>query len=146
MGNYGEVRKKAPLSASVTLRELRHDEATCKTRQILDRVGDKWSLAVIHRLGLGSTKRFTELRREIDGISQRMLTATLRALERDGLVHRTVHPVVPPRVDYGLTPMGETLLGTVCQLLTWAIEHSADIDRARAAYDARVVSDPPRPG
>jgi DNA-binding HxlR family transcriptional regulator len=114
---------------------MRH--AACKARQILDRVGDKWSIAVIHQLGTG-TKRFTELRNGIDGISQRMLTATLRALERDGLVLRTVHPVVPPRVDYELTPMGATLLGTICQLLSWAVEHSDEIDQARAEYDAKV--------
>jgi DNA-binding HxlR family transcriptional regulator len=78
------MQKKAPFPASVTLEEpLRH--AACKARQILDRVGDKWSLAVIYQLGAG-TKRFTELRRGIEGISQRMLTATLRTLERDGLV------------------------------------------------------------
>jgi DNA-binding HxlR family transcriptional regulator len=114
-------------------------QKACKARQIIDRIGDKWSLAVIHQLGTG-TKRFTELRRDIDGISQRMLTATLRALERDGLVSRTVHPVVPPRVDYELTPMGETLLGTVCQLMSWAIDHSDEIDRARADYDARTTA------
>jgi DNA-binding HxlR family transcriptional regulator len=116
---------------------MRHK--ACKARQILDRVGDKWSIAVIHQLGTG-TKRFTELRNGIDGISQRMLTATLRALERDGLVRRTVHPVVPPRVDYELTPMGRTLLGTICQLLFWAFEHSDEIDQARADYDARVAA------
>jgi DNA-binding HxlR family transcriptional regulator len=110
---------------------------SCKVRQVIDRIGDKWSLAVIDQLG-GGTRRFTELRRSIEGISQRMLTATLRALERDGLVSRTVHPVVPPRVDYALTPMGETLLGTVCTLLDWARANSDDIDRARAEFDART--------
>jgi DNA-binding HxlR family transcriptional regulator len=130
------MRKNAPFSASVTPGEPVDHEAACKARQILDRVGDKWSLAVVHQIGT-STKRFTELRRGISGISQRMLTVTLRGLERDGLVRRTVHPVVPPRVDYELTPMGHTLLGTVCLLMTWAVEHSDDIDRARAAYDTR---------
>jgi DNA-binding HxlR family transcriptional regulator len=116
------------------------DDATraklCHARQILDRMGDKWSLAVIHELGK-DTRRFTELRRGIDGISQRMLTATLRTLERDGMVHRTVHPVVPPRVDYRLTTLGETLLGTVCELMAWADEHAEEIDKARAEYDSR---------
>jgi DNA-binding HxlR family transcriptional regulator len=112
------------------------DRATaCHARQILDRIGDKWSLAVIHQLG--TTRRFTELRRAIDGISQRMLTVTLRGLERDGLVERTVHPVIPPRVDYTLTPLGRTLLGTVCTLMSWSVEHGDEIDQARAAYDAR---------
>ena len=109
--------------------------AACHARQILDRIGDKWSLAVIHQLS--TTRRFTELRRAIDGISQRMLTVTLRGLERDGLVERTVYPVVPPRVDYALTPLGRTLLGTVCTLMSWSVEHGDEIDTARAAYDAR---------
>jgi DNA-binding HxlR family transcriptional regulator len=82
------------------------------------------------------------------GISQRMLTSTLRALERDGLVERTVHPVVPPRVDYRLTPLGTTLSVTACALMSWAIDHADDIDEARAAYDGRAgapVSAPARP-
>jgi DNA-binding HxlR family transcriptional regulator len=111
----------------------------CHARQILDRVGDKWSISVIYELRSGS-RRFTELRRAIDGISQRMLTATVRTLERDGLVLRTVHPVVPPRVDYALTPLGRTLLGTVGQLMSWAVEHADDIDDARATYDSRAES------
>jgi DNA-binding HxlR family transcriptional regulator len=108
----------------------------CSARAVLDRVGDKWSLYVIHLLGSRS-RRFSELRRLIDGISQRMLTVTLRGLERDGLVVRTVYPTVPPRVDYALTPMGHTLLATVCSLIDWADEHVSEIDAARAAYDRR---------
>jgi DNA-binding HxlR family transcriptional regulator len=119
--------------------ETESDPRLCHARQILDRVGDKWSISVIHQLA-GGPRRFTELRRGIDGISQRMLTATVRTLERDGLVLRTVYPVVPPRVDYALTPLGETLLGTVCQLLGWAVDHADDIDAARAAYDTRTAS------
>ena len=110
----------------------------CHTRQILDRVGDKWSIAVIYSLHT-EVKRFTELKHDIDGISQRMLTATVRTLERDGLVSRTVHPVVPPRVDYRLTDLGLTLLGTVCQLMGWAVGHADDIEAARAAYDERTA-------
>ena len=91
---------------------------------------------VIHLLGSGS-KRFSELRRRIDSISQRMLTVTLRGLERDGLVVQTVYPTVPPRVEYALTTMGRTLLDTVCTLITWADEHVSEIDAARAAYDHR---------
>lgn len=108
----------------------------CVAREILDRVGDKWSVYVIHMLG-GQMRRFSELRRGIEGISQRMLTVTLRGLERDGIVTRTVYPVVPPRVDYALTPLGETLLETVCSLMTWAETHRPDIDAARARYDGR---------
>lgn len=103
---------------------------------MLDRVGDKWSVYVISLLGDG-TRRFTDLLRSIDGISQRMLTVTLRGLERDGIVTRKVYPVVPPRVDYTLTPMGHTLLTTVRQLMEWADDHTGDIDAARAQYDAR---------
>jgi DNA-binding HxlR family transcriptional regulator len=110
----------------------------CRPREVLDRVGDKWSLYVIALLG-GGTRRFSDLRRMIDGISQRMLTVTLRGLERDGLVVRTVHPTVPPRVEYALTPMGRTLLDTVRTLVQWADAHLADIDTARAAYDRRVA-------
>ncbi len=108
---------------------------SCLVREVLDRVGDKWSVHVIHLLGSG-TMRFSELRRSIDGISQRMLTVTLRGLERDGLVTRTVYPVVPPRVDYSLTPLGETLLETICGLVEWATAHTGDVDSARARYDA----------
>ena len=108
----------------------------CLVRDVLDRVGDKWSVYVIHLLG-GGTMRFSDLRRGIEGISQRMLTVTLRGLERDGLVTRTVYPVVPPRVDYALTPLGETLLEAVCALFNWAEQHRADIDAARVRYDER---------
>ncbi|MCX4664429.1 winged helix-turn-helix transcriptional regulator [Streptomyces uncialis] len=110
----------------------------CEVRQILDRIADKWSLLVIALLD-NRTLRFTELRREIDGISQRMLTVTLRQLERDGLVHRTVHPVVPPRVEYGLTSLGCTLHETIQSLVNWTEAHRAEIAAARAAYDARAV-------
>ena len=108
----------------------------CRPREVLDRIGDKWSLLVIGLLGDG-TRRFSELRRSIDGISQRMLTVTLRGLERDGLVTRVVHPTVPPRVSYGLTPMGRTLLDTARSLVDWAERHLHEIDAARAAYDHR---------
>jgi DNA-binding HxlR family transcriptional regulator len=111
----------------------------CRAREILDRVGDKWSLYAIALLG-GGTRRFTELKRGIDGISQRMLTVTLRGLERDGIVTRTQYPVVPVRVEYALTPMGRTLLDAVHPLITWTEGHLADIDAARAAYDARADS------
>lgn len=110
----------------------------CEVRQILDRIGDKWSLLVIALLDV-STMRFTALRREIDGISQRMLTVTLRQLERDGLVKRTVHPVVPPRVEYRLTPMGRTLHTTINALVVWTEEHQNQIAAARQEYDRRTA-------
>ncbi|WP_018656313.1 winged helix-turn-helix transcriptional regulator [Actinomadura flavalba] len=112
----------------------------CEVRQILDRVADKWSLLVIALLEQRSL-RFTELRRMIDGVSQRMLTRTLRHLERDGLVRRTVHPTVPPRVDYELTELGATLHTTIKALVTWTEEHQGQIARARADYDVRVAAE-----
>lgn len=111
----------------------------CRLRDLLDRIGDKWSLLVVELLGEG-TRRFTELKREIDGISQRMLTRTLRHLERDGLVTRTVHPVVPPRVDYALTPLGTSLLEAIAPLVGWSRTHRAEVVEARARYDALDVS------
>ncbi|KAB8183133.1 transcriptional regulator [Microbispora catharanthi] len=114
--------------------------ADCEVRQILDRIADKWSLLVIALLDKRSL-RFTELRRAIDGVSQRMLARTLRHLERDGLVSRTVHPTVPPRVDYALTPMGATLHATIRALVVWTEEHQNAIAAARAAYDRRVAAE-----
>jgi DNA-binding HxlR family transcriptional regulator len=108
----------------------------CDVRQILDRIGDKWSLLVIALLD-NRVLRFTELKKTIDGISQRMLTVTLRQLERDGLVRRTVHPVVPPRVDYELTALGVTLHDTIQALVTWTEKHQNEIASARATYDSR---------
>jgi DNA-binding HxlR family transcriptional regulator len=113
---------------------------TCRAREVLQRVGDKWSVLVIDLLGQG-TKRFSELHRAIDGITARMLTVTLRGLERDGIVTRTIHPVIPPRVEYALTPMGRTLLDTIGQLVAWADSHLPEIEAARAAYDARHSCD-----
>jgi DNA-binding HxlR family transcriptional regulator len=104
-------------------------------REILDRVGDKWSVLVIALLGERG-QRFSELRRAIEGISQRMLTLTLRQLERDGLVSRTVHATVPPRVDYALTPLGESVLEPLTALMGWAQEHGTDVAEARRQYEA----------
>ncbi|MER7005876.1 helix-turn-helix domain-containing protein [Dactylosporangium sp. NPDC000555] len=112
----------------------------CEVRQILDRIADKWSLLVIALLDRRSL-RFTELRRMIDGISQRMLARTLRHLERDGLVTRTVYPTVPPRVDYELTALGTTLHQTIRALVTWTETHQNDIAAARSAYDKRAAAE-----
>ena len=102
---------------------------------ILQRIGDKWSLLVVELLGHG-TLRFTELRRQIEGISQRMLTLTLRNLERDGLVRRTVTPSIPPRVDYELTTLGRSMARPVQALGQWAFTNRPAIEAARAAFDA----------
>jgi DNA-binding HxlR family transcriptional regulator len=103
---------------------------------ILARVGDKWSVFVIMLLGNGP-RRFNEIKRMVGGISQRMLTLTLRGLERDGLVTRTVFPTIPPRVDYELTDLGRGLWQPVETLGKWAMEHQAEIEKARARFDAR---------
>jgi DNA-binding HxlR family transcriptional regulator len=126
-----------------TLKSATHmnvgDTTSCEIRDLLDRLADKWSLLVIELLGTGS-RRFTELHREIDEISQRMLTLTLRHLERDGLVTRTVHPVVPPRVDYVLTDLGRGLLVAIEGLVSWTRAHRQEIADARSGYDARRES------
>lgn len=104
-------------------------------REVLNRIGDKWSLQVIGLLSEGP-RRFNELRRGVGGISQRMLTLTLRLLERDGLVKRTVFPTVPPSVEYQLTPLGLTLTDPVRALSKWAREHREEIRAARRRSDA----------
>jgi DNA-binding HxlR family transcriptional regulator len=106
-------------------------------REMLERVADKWTLLVIDALGEVGEMRFTRLREQVGGVSQKMLTKTLRQLERDGLITRRVHAVVPPRVDYELTPLGERLGESVCGIWTWAEKHLKDVERARRAYDAR---------
>ena len=105
-------------------------------RRILDRIGDKWTLLVVATLD-GQRMRFTELHRRIPGISQRMLTLTLRHLERDGLASRTVFAEVPPRVEYELTPLGQTLISPAVVLAEWAVEHDPDIESNQSSYDLR---------
>jgi DNA-binding HxlR family transcriptional regulator len=105
----------------------------CPVRDVLDTIGDKWSVLVITLLA-GGPMRFMELKRAIGLVSQRMLTRTLRGLERDGLITRTVYPVVPPRVDYELTEVGDGLHGIMTELATWAFTHAGDVAAARAAY------------
>ncbi|MFI6335793.1 winged helix-turn-helix transcriptional regulator [Streptomyces sp. NPDC050535] len=103
-------------------------------RAVLDRICDKWTMLVVATLDEGRL-RFTELHRRIPGISQRMLTLTLRHLERDGLVSRTVYAEVPPRVEYALTAMGKSLIQPALTLAGWAIEHNAQIQASRETYD-----------
>jgi DNA-binding HxlR family transcriptional regulator len=105
-------------------------------REVLNRVGDKWSVLVVALLGQGR-KRFSELRRSIEGISQRMLTLTLKGLERDGLITRTVFPTIPPRVEYDLTRLGRSLLTPITGLGNWAAQNRVRIQSARARYDAQ---------
>ena len=106
----------------------------CPSRQVLDRIGDRWSVLVVAVLGEG-THRYTELAATIQGVSQKMLTQTLRGLERDGLVTRTVHALVPPRVDYALTDLGRSLLDAISVLAAWATTHMGEVLAARETYD-----------
>lgn len=114
----------------------RHTKESCTpVREILSRVGDKWSILAIMLLS-ERPWRFNELKRAIEGMSQRMLTLTLRNLERDGLVTRTVYPTVPPSVEYALTPLGQSLCGPVIALGRWAQDNNEQIDASRHQYDA----------
>jgi DNA-binding HxlR family transcriptional regulator len=115
--------------------EMVRTPAGCRAREMLDRVGDRWSVYVISALGAYGTLRFSELLQEVEGVSQRMLTVTVRGLERDGLVSRTVHAEIPPRVEYTLTPLGATLRKLVRDLIEWSGAHLAEVDAARAKYD-----------
>jgi DNA-binding HxlR family transcriptional regulator len=111
----------------------------CPAREILARVGDKWSVYIVATLG-GGPLRFSELRRKIEGISQRMLTLTLRGLERDGLVTRTVYPTVPPSVEYALTALGKTLIDPVMTLVAWAEKNRGRIQDSRDRFDRHQKS------
>jgi DNA-binding HxlR family transcriptional regulator len=110
-----------------------------RVSEVLSRIGDKWSVLIVMLLGDGP-RRFNELKRMIGGVSQRMLTLTLRGLERDGLVTRTVFPSIPPRVDYELTPLGHSLKKPVEGIGSWAFANLDQIDRARESFDQRDQS------
>ena len=110
----------------------------CPTRQVLTRIADKWTMLVITLLAEDEKLRFSELRRRIEGISQKMLTQTLRGLERDGLVTRTVYPTVPVTVEYRLTDLGRSLGETVGAIRSWAYAKMDEIEAARERYDARI--------
>lgn len=117
------------------------DENQCpdfkRINEVLSRVGDRWSVLVVISLAEYGTLRFNELKRNL-GISQRMLSLTLKELERDGLVKRTQYPTIPPKVEYSLTEMGQSFRKPVCALGYWALEHLSEIDAARAAYDKQI--------
>jgi DNA-binding HxlR family transcriptional regulator len=116
-------------------------DAQCPSRLVLDRIADKWTALIIQVLAHG-TKRYVELQRDIGGISQKMLTQTLRSLERDGLVQRTVYPVVPPKVEYSLTRLGRTLIEPLQGLCRWSEKHLHELqaNRARAKSNAPATS------
>lgn len=109
-------------------------QAACPTRLMLNRIADKWTVLVLGLLE-SETKRFSTLQREIGGISQKMLTQTLRGLERDGLIARTVYPEVPPRVEYKITPLGNTLVGLLAALRDWSETHMDEVLQAQRDYD-----------
>jgi DNA-binding HxlR family transcriptional regulator len=111
----------------------------CPTRVVLDRIADKWTVLIVGALE-SRTMRFGALRREIGGVSQKMLTQTLRQLERDGLVNRKVYASVPPKVEYSLTALGRTLVRTLEAIRGWAETHIEDVLKARNRYDAQVAS------
>ena len=118
-----------------------HEHPECRAiSETLQLVGDKWTVLVVSQLGQ-RTMRFNELRHSIENISQKMLTTTLRQLERDGFVTRTVFPVIPPRVDYALTDLGRDLLGPVQGLIQWARDNSERMERARQSYEVRVAAE-----
>ncbi len=130
--------KSHALRARLRLRGPDGLQQDCKpVADILARIGDKWSVLIIMVLGSG-TKRFNEMRRLVHGISQRMLTLTLRGLERDGLVTRTVFPTIPPRVDYELTELGTSLLLPISGLGEWAFANRTQIEAARSRFDSGV--------
>lgn len=153
MASLSLVRGKATLGAAAaalpedlaTLREVAPEDGVpagpCPVRDVLDRLGDAWSVLVVLRLARGPV-RFNALKRSVGGISQRMLTVTLRSLERDGLVSREVVPSTPPQVSYALTPIGWSLAAPLGHLVRWANEQQPAIEAARAAFDA-ARDDPP---
>ncbi|WP_158964076.1 winged helix-turn-helix transcriptional regulator [Chachezhania sediminis] len=115
-----------------------HDDPKCSpVRHLLQTVGSKWSMLIVSHLAEGP-KRFTDLKHSIGGITQKSLTASLRDLEHNGLVERTVTPVVPPRVDYRLTPLGQTLLGPLQALTDWAVANECAVAQARARFETRT--------
>lgn len=120
-----------------------HPHADCRAMgQVLDRIGDKWTIMAVGALSHGPL-RFNALLRRIGGVSHRMLTLTLRGLERDGLVKRTAFATIPPRVDYELTPLGHSLIAPLSALADWGQEHRAEIERARGAFDLRGAPERP---
>jgi DNA-binding HxlR family transcriptional regulator len=131
----GDRIKKGPMAKTAAPPSVL--EPQCPSRLVLDRIADKWTALVIQILA-GGTMRYAELQRAIGGISQKMLTQTLRSLERDGLVQRTVHPVVPPKVEYSLTRLGRTLIEPLHALCRWSEKHLAELQANRALAKAKA--------
>jgi DNA-binding HxlR family transcriptional regulator len=146
--NRDTIEYRAATAQGGTFLKPRHsdDHAECRALgEVLSRIGDKWTVFVVGLLSHGP-RRFNEIRREIGGISQRMLTLTLRGLERDGLVKRTVFPTIPPRVDYELTPLGKTLIEPLTAIGAWAVGNRPAVEKARTQFDAeREETNPEAP-
>jgi len=133
-----QARRQAPVAAAV-------DPAIeALVKDVIGKVADKWTMLVLEALQEHGTLRFTQLGRVVGGISQKMLTQTVRQMEADGLVRRTVHPVIPPRVDYALTPLGDSLSEAFCGVWVWAETHYDEIQRARRAFAAAQARQPRR--
>ena len=113
--------------------------AECPTRQVLGRVANKWTMLVLSALSDAEVLRFSELRRRVEGVTQKVLTQTLRGLERDGLVERTVYPTVPVTVEYRLTPLGSSLASAVSVIKNWAYDNIEELERARDRYDQALA-------
>ncbi len=119
--------------------------ARCGAQQVLGRIADRWTALVIYALADG-TKRYSQLQRTIGGVSQKMLTQTLRNLERDGLVDRCVYPVIPPKVEYSLTPLGRTLIEPLRAICKWAEAHLAELEQAQVRFHSRTMANLARRG
>ncbi|MHA6248091.1 winged helix-turn-helix transcriptional regulator [Pontibacter sp. CAU 1760] len=132
-----DQRVKAQKKMQTGPKQLPEAEACCPVKDILARFGDKWSMYAILKLGQEERLRFNELKHLITGISQRMLTVTLRSLEEDGLVSRTVYPEIPPRVEYRLTELGQSLLQQLLRLADWATVNLGEIQEARRRYNRK---------
>lgn len=123
-----EARRRGPIPTGV------NPVIEALVNDIIAKVADRWTMLILEALDEHGTLRFTQLGRAVGGISQKMLTQTVRQMEQDGLVRRTVHPVIPPRVDYALTPLGQSLSAAFCGVWIWAETHHAAIERAREAF------------
>lgn len=110
----------------------------CEWREVVGLIGDKWSVLILHTM-CHEKLRYSEVQRRVPGISQKVLTATLRQLERDGVVKRTVYPVVPPRVEYELTPLGHSVFDVIESLRAWSIDHLSEVKKARETYDSALA-------
>jgi len=137
------VHGSGMIARALELEGATPDEESCRhVLQVLSRIGDKWTVLVISQLR-DRPLRYGELQRAVTGISQRMLTLTVRALERDGLLTRTVYPTIPPQVEYALTDLGRTLLDPVLAVAQWAIDHRHDVEAARSRHESTTAPHTP---